>query len=42
MIHSTGGAAGGGLGSLLLEKISEEFKDTLRTTVSVYPFSEGR
>lgn len=38
-MHSIGGGTGSGLGSLLLEKLSEDYSDKLAFTFSVFPGS---
>ena len=37
MVHSLGGGTGSGLGTLLIEKICEEYPDRIMTTFSVFP-----
>jgi tubulin beta len=37
MSHSLGGGTGSGMGSLLLDKLSEEYPDRIRCTYSVFP-----
>jgi tubulin beta len=37
--HSLGGGTGSGLGSLIVEKLSEEYSDKLRFSFSVFPGS---
>lgn len=38
-MHSLGGGTGSGLGSLLLERLSEEYSDKLSFTFSIFPGS---
>ena len=38
-MHSLGGGTGSGLGSLLLEKLSEEYSDKLAFNFSILPGS---
>lgn len=40
LFHSLGGGTGSGMGSLLIEKIREEFPDKLIATCSMWPSSE--
>ena len=40
MIHnSVGGGTGGGFGSLLLERLSEEYEKKIKVTVNIFPSS---
>ena len=39
MMHSLGGGTGSGLGSLLLQKLSEDYSDRMRFNFSVFPGS---
>ena len=39
MMHSLGGGTGSGFGSLLLQKLSEEYSDRMRFNFSVFPGS---
>jgi tubulin beta len=38
-MHSIGGGTGSGLGSLILEKLSEEYSDKLNIGFSIFPGS---
>jgi len=37
IVHSLGGGSGSGLGSLVLEKIKDEYPDRINTTYSIVP-----
>ena len=39
LVHSLGGGTGSGLGTLILEKLMEEFPDRMNVSFSVFPSS---